>query len=146
MVVSCGFCGMGLLPLDVGEVYRWRVKMLGLVLVSFLVYWELSQKILTKDSHFLRRSSDISRSLDDALSAVVVLVELCAEAFEHGHERRLGGVAAVVAVLVGHCCVWSFDAHWISVALVGELCALLVEGDCLVFASRLRFSSVKPDV
>ena len=39
-------------------------------------------------SHLLALGRDVTRSFDDLLAAVVVLVEFAAEGFEHGHERR----------------------------------------------------------
>jgi hypothetical protein len=62
--------------------------------------------------HFLRRRSNVSRSFNNALSAVVVLVQFCAKAFEHGHDwRRAWCACARVALLLGHGGVRSFDAH-----------------------------------
>ena len=80
--------------------------MLGTMLVNgsdFLI----ARCIKNAGLHLLRGCCDISRCFDNALATIVVLVEFCAEAFEHGHEWRL----VCCAVLGIHGGVRSFNAH-----------------------------------
>lgn len=59
----------------------------------------------SRSSHLLAQSGDVAGRFDDAFTAVMMLVELVAEDFEHGHEGE-GGGGGVHCV----CVVRAFDA------------------------------------